>query len=72
MCYCNLPFFVRSRAPWKYSCPLNNVCLNFRAPLLHAYFSIVNTTVLHDPWLVEFKDVGKPLIWKADYKLYAD
>ena len=40
--------------------------------LIHRYFSIINTAVLHYPWLVKSTDAEKPQIWRTDYKLYAD
>ena len=42
---------------------LNNMGLKCKGPLIHGFFSIVNTTLLHDPWLVEFLDV-EPQIWR--------
>ena len=39
--------------------------LNFVGPLIHGFFSIVNTTVLHDPWLLESAD-AEPQIQRAD------
>ena len=45
--------------------------LNCMGPLIcGVLFSIVNTTVLHDPWLVESTDGEEPLMQKSDYKLY--
>ena len=46
-------------------------------PLKHRYFSTVNTTVLHDPWLVESAmcgtaDMEKTSIRRADCKIYTD
>ena len=44
-----------------YSGPLNNAGLNGMGPLTHYYyFSIVNTTVLCCPRLVEFADEEEP------------
>ena len=40
-----------------YNSPLINSGLNYAGPLTGAFFSIVNTTVLHDPWLVESVDM---------------
>ena len=48
--------------------------LNCKGPLISGFFSVVNTTVLHDPRLVESKkgDMEESCIRKAEYKLYAD
>lgn len=40
----------------KISGPLNNLDLNCPGSLICRYFSIVNTEVLHSPWLVYFVD----------------
>ena len=40
----------------KYSQPLNSMYLNREGPLTWEFFSIVNTTVLYNPWLVESED----------------
>ena len=46
---------------------LNNMGLNCAGSLISKCFSI-KTTVLHDPWLVEFRDV-EPWIWRADCRV---
>ena len=51
-----------------YSWPLNDTNVNSLGPLLHEFFSIVYTTVLHDLRLVESSDV-EPKIWRADCKI---
>ena len=38
--------------------------------LIPRFFSVVDTRVLHDLWLVESKDAEEP--WKAGYKLYSN
>ena len=43
-----------------YSGPLNNAGLNGMGPLTHIDFSVVNTTVLCGPWLVESADEEEP------------
>ena len=47
--------------------------LSCRGPLIHGFFSIVNTTVLHDPCLVESADaepqIGGTMDRRADYKI---
>ena len=40
------------------SCPLNNMVITCRDPFILGFFSIVDTTVLHDLWLVESKVLG--------------
>ena len=40
------------------SCPLNNMVITCRDPFILRFFSIVDTTVLHDLWLVESKVLG--------------
>ena len=39
------------------SCPLNNTGLNCMDPLICRFLKTVNSTVLHNPWLVESMDV---------------
>ena len=83
----NFPFPARSVFPlfypvlhvqcMKYSRALNYTGLNCMGPFIWSYFSIVDTTVLHDPQLVESTDVEPrlseaPCTWRANYKLYAD
>ena len=46
--------------------------LNCVDPLIRGYFSVVNTIVQHNPWLVEFMYVEELQIQRADYKLYVD
>lgn len=46
-----------------YSWPLNNMDLNCMSPLICRFFSIVNSTVLQDPWLVESVDMELQ-IWR--------
>lgn len=59
----------------------NNICLNCKDLLIYGFFfSIVNTRVLHNSWLVEpgatkrwiWRNSGYrvTVIWRADYKLY--
>ena len=38
--------------------------LNCVGPLIHGFFSVVNTTVLHDPWSVASMDV-EFRIWRS-------
>ena len=40
----------------SYSWPLNNKGLNCMGPLIHGYFSIVNTLALHGPCSIESSD----------------
>ena len=44
--------------------------LNYMGPHIYAFFS-VNTTVLHDPWLVESKE-SELQLQRVNYKLYLD
>ena len=46
--------------------------LNCRDLVIHRFFSIVNTTVLHDPWLVESEDVEPEelWVWMANYRVH--
>ena len=63
----------------KYSETLHSMGLNCTGPLTHAYFSIVNTMVLHDPQLVELLmqnheyggivNTEGPLIQSINYKV---
>ena len=41
----------------RYSRPLSNMGLKCTSPLIHRFFSVVNTTVVHDPWVVESVNV---------------
>ena len=41
-----------------HSWPLNNTGLNSTSPVIHGFFSIVNTAVLHNPRLVESMEAG--------------
>ena len=41
-------------------------------PLILGFFSIVNTTVLQDPQLVESLGTKELQVQRADYKLYLD
>ena len=43
--------------------------LNCLGPLVCGYFSVVNTTVLHGPWLAESADLEELWILMADCKL---
>lgn len=43
----------------QYTLDTYNLGLNCTGPLKLGYFSIVNTTALHGPWLVEPIDVDK-------------
>ena len=45
--------------------------LNRVGPSTHGFFSVVNTSVLQDPSLVESADV-EPRTPRADYKLFLD
>lgn len=56
---------------YVYRRPLNNTSLNCVGPLTLGFFSIVNTVVLHNPWLVQSMDT-EPQIWRANCKLYSD
>lgn len=63
-----------------YGCwPMSYMTLNFMIPLIHGLFSIVNSTVLQDMWLVESvnadlwiwtMDMDELHILRANYKLY--
>ena len=44
--------------------------LKCMGPLTCRYFSVVNTTVPHSPWLVEFRDVKESRTRKAYYINY--
>ena len=55
----------------NYCWPLNTISLNCMSPLIHGFFSIVNTTVLQDPRLVSSVN-AEPRMRMADYKLYMD
>ena len=71
-----------------YSWPLNNMGLNCVGPLIGGFFSIVNSVVRHNPWLVESMvgwihgcrtaDLEELCTWKnrrtvyTDCKLHAD
>lgn len=57
--------------------PLKSVGLNCANPLIHGFFSIVNTTVLHDPqllnpWMWNHEYTEGPHTQRADCKLQAD
>ena len=41
-------------------------------PLIHGYFSVVNTIVLQGLCLVESMDAEEPQIWRANDKLHSD
>ena len=56
----------------KYGRTLNNSGLKCMGPLTCGRFSVVNTTVLHDPWLVESADMEEPETERADYQPYAN
>lgn len=45
--------------------------LNYMGPHIYAFFSVVNTTVLHDPWLVDSKE-SELQLQRVNYKLYLD
>ena len=51
---------------YMYSWPLNNMGLNLKGPLTLGFFSVVNTAVLCDPWLLESKN-PETRIWKNNY-----
>ena len=57
--------YICTAEPWT----LNNAGLNCASPLIPGCFSMVNTTVLHGPWLAEFVDAEKPQIQGALHKL---
>ena len=62
----------KSFVTWRYSWPLNNMGFNYAGPFIDRYVSIVNTTVLHNPWLVESQDLELLQGWRAGYKLQVD
>lgn len=52
--------------------PLKSTGLNCMGPLTCGYFSVVNATVVHGPWLVESANAQQPWIQPADGKLHSD
>ena len=46
--YCHFPELLR-----LYSWSLNDMGLNYAHPLIHGFFPVVDTVLVHDPWLVE-------------------
>ena len=46
--------------------------LNCVVPLIRKLFTVINTILLLDLWLIEFQDTEGPSIWKADCNLYSD
>lgn len=51
---------------------IENTDLNCLSPLMKGYFSVVNTTVLHGPWLDESTDAEELWTQKVKYKTYVD
>lgn len=58
-----------------YNWQLNNMGLNYKGPLTmwsiinwNFFFQWIHTTVLHDPWLVEYED-AESRIWRAGCKV---
>ena len=57
-----------TREKSNYSWPLSNTSLNCTGAFTRRFFLIVNTTVLHDPWCVEFKDGKQRIQWNHAYR----
>lgn len=55
----------------SYSWHLNNMGVNCASPLIRRFVSRVNTTVVHNPWLVE-SEGAELQITQGDYKPYMD
>lgn len=53
LCFLVFLFFTYS----KYSWPLKNTGLNYMGLLKHYFFLIVNTTAIHNQWLVTSKEI---------------
>ena len=49
---------------------VKNTDLNCLSPRIRGYFSIVNATVLHGPWLDESMDAEELWMQKVQYKTY--
>ena len=54
----------------QYSSPLNNMYLNCMGPLICRYFSVLNTTVLHNLWLIEFVSRGHTMSYTMLYLIF--
>ena len=55
----------------QYSSPLNNVDLNCMGPLICRYFSVLNTTVLHNLRLIEFVSRGHTINYTISYTWFS-